>query len=141
LEWQARDAWRQALWQETSLALTIATEAAEVLAAISAGSDERPLVDACARDATRQISDATSIGLRLWLPLMAYRGYETSLFWQSQAVMAEASAGLQASLLPILAVHTWRVQFQWELIAQIAARSGPPDLVDLLTAAAEQRPR
>jgi len=54
--------------------------------------------------------------------------------------MADASdsAGLEA-LLPILALHASRVAFQWELIAQLAIRSGLPDVVDLSTKAAEQR--
>ena len=67
----------------------------------------------------------------------------TSLFWQTEAVMAEASdrTGLETSLLPILALHASRVSFQWELIAQLASRSGLPDLVDLLIKAAEQRRR
>jgi len=141
-ECQASDAWRQALWQEISLALAIGRDAEEVLTAISTGRNECPVIDECARDAMKQISDATSIGVLIWLPLAAHRVYETSLFWQTQAVMANISegAGLQA-LLPILALHASRVSFQWELIAQLAARSGLPDLLDLLTEAAEQRCR
>jgi len=74
---------------------------------------------------------------------MPHRVPETSLFWQTQAVMADTSdrAGLETSLFPILALHASRVSFQWELIAQLAIRSGLPGIVDLLRKAAEQRRR
>jgi hypothetical protein len=137
------EAWRQALAQETSLALALGREGAEVLAAISAAGEECPVVTECARDAMKQISEATSIGDCFWLPLKPDRVPATSLFWQTTAVMADASdrAGLEAALLPILALHASRVSFQWELIAQLAIRSGLPDVADLLTKAAEQRRR
>jgi hypothetical protein len=143
LDCLAAQAWRQALSQETSLALAMGREAAEVLAAISAAGDECQIVAECARDATRQISEATSIGDSFRLPLTPDRVSATSLFWQTQAAMADAAdrEGLEASLLPILALHASRVAFQWELIAQLAIRSGLPDVVDLLTKAAEQRRR
>ena len=143
LDCLAAGAWRQALSQETSLALAMGREAAEVLAAISAAADEWLIVAECARDAAKQISDATSIGNCFSLPLMPDRVPTTSLFWQTEAVMADASdrAGLEVSLLPILALHASRVSFQWELIAQLAIRSALPDVVDLSTKAAEQRRR
>jgi len=141
LECPAGEAWRQALSQEVALALALGREAAEVLAAISAAGDECPIVAECARDATKQVSEATSIGNCVRLPLMPDRLPATSLFWQTEAVMADASngAGLEASLLPILALHASRVAFQWELIAQLAIRSALPDVVVLSTKAAEQR--
>lgn len=142
LDCLAAGAWRQALSQETSLALAMGREAAEVLAAISAAGDEWPIVAECARDAAKQISEATSIGNCFSLPLMPDRVPTTSLFWQTEAVMAEVSdRAVEASLLPILALHASRVSFQWELIAQLAIRSGLPNVVDLLTKAAEQRRR
>jgi hypothetical protein len=98
----AGEAWRQALSQETSLALAMGREAAEVFAAISAAGDECPIVAECARDAMKQISEATSIGDYFSLPLIPDRTPATSLFWQTEAIMADASdrAGLEASLLP-----------------------------------------
>src|SRR4051794_10489129 len=107
LDCLAAEARRQALSQETSLALAMGREAAEVLAAISAAGDEWPIVAECARDAMQQISEATSIGDRFWHPLMPDRVPTTSLFWQTEAVMAEASdrTVLETSLLPVLALH------------------------------------
>ena len=142
LDCLAAEAWREALSQETSLALAMGREAAEVLAAISAAADEWLIVAECARDAAKQISDATSIGNCFSLPLVPDRFPTTSLFWQTEAVMAEVSdRAVEASLLPILALHASRVSFQWELIAQLAIRSALPDAVDLSTKAAEQRRR
>jgi hypothetical protein len=143
LDCLASEAWRRALLQETSLALAMGREAAEVLVAISDASDECPIVAECARDAMKQVSEATSIGDCFWFPLMPDRVPSTSLFWQTTAVMADASdrTRLETSLLPILAIHASRVSSQWELIAKLAIWSGLPDVVDLLTKAAEQRRR
>jgi hypothetical protein len=143
VECLASEAWRQALSQETSLALAMGREAAEVLVAISDANDECPIVAECARDAMKQISEATSIGDCFWFPLIPDRVPATSFYWQTTAVMADASetTRLETSLLPVLALHASRVSFQWELIAQLAIWSDLPEVVNLLTKAAEQRRR